>query len=298
MLLTIVQLVLSLAVAGTDSTEMHLTFTTQIGGQDDLYVAGLTSGRIRQITNHRAKDSHGVPSPDGTRLVFCSERNGWWKIWVAAADGSHAQQLTNPASGADYHPDWSPDGEHIVYVSGGTGNGDIMVMNKDGSEATNISQNTGRDNFPMWSPDGHWIAYASDRDGNWGIYVTDPAGRNTRRVSDEREAIEPSWYPDSQRLIYQAATDGNFDLYTVELDSDRVPVRLTTTEFDEKRPTVSSDGRWIAFESDRDGGSNIFVMHSDGGPVRRLTLEGYNYGPHWWPNEYTGLDQPSTPNRK
>jgi TolB protein len=263
--------------------ELKLSYTAQIDGQDDLYVVDLSNGKIRRITNHRAKDSHGVPSPDGRSISFSSERVGWWKIWIAASDGTSARQLTDPQTGADYHPDWSPDGKKIAYVKGAAGNGDILVMNADGTEAKNISRNEGKDNFPTWSPDGRWIAFASDRDGTWRIYVTDPDGNNTKRVSGEREAIEPSWYPDSKRLVYQAVEGDAFNLFSVSIEGSPTPKRLTDHKADEKRPVVSSSGDWIAFESDRAGGSHLFVMPAAGGKAERVTDRGFNYAPHWWP---------------
>ncbi len=72
------------------------------------------------------------------------------------------------------------------------------------------------------------------------------------------------------------------DLYVVGLD-DRKPVRLTRDEADEKRPTVSPDGRWVVFESDRAGGSQLFVMPADGSETRQLTREGYNFGARFVP---------------
>ncbi len=274
---------LCLFSVGARATELQLTYTAQIDRQDDLYVIDVGGEKVRRITNHRSKDRHGVPSPDGKSIVFSSERVGWWKIWVASADGTDARQLTNPKTGADYHPDWSPDGKRIVYVAGAVGDGDIVIMNTDGTESVNVSHNNGKDNFPAWSPDGRWIAFASDRGGTWGIYVTDPAGNEVRRVSGAREAIEPSWYPDSQRVIYQAIESGSFDLFVVPIDGSESPKRLTDMKNDEKRPVVSPDGGWVAFESDREGGSHIFVMSASGGQVTRVTRGGYNYGLHWWP---------------
>lgn len=260
----------------------RLLHARQLDRQDDLIVVDLDGGESRRLTDHPAKDCHGVLSPDGRRIVFNSERVGWWKIWVMNADGSDPTQLTRPESGADYYPDWSPDGERIVFVSGGRGNGDIIVMDADGSDATNLTDHPARDNFPAWSPDGRWIAFASDREDGWAIYVTDPTGETVRRVSGEGDALEPAWYPDSRRLVYQVATGGSFDLYAVELTPGATPVRLTRHPGAEKRPAVSPDGRLIAFESDRAGGSQIFVMAADGGDARQVTRDGYNYGPSWF----------------
>ena len=262
--------------------DYDLTYTSQANRQDDLYRMSLQDGALTRLTNHRAKDSHGVPSPDGRAIVFNSERVGWWKIWTVAADGSQVRQLTNPQGGADYFPSWSPNGTRIVFATGTAGNGDIVVMNADGTGAVSIAPDNGQDNFPVWSPAGDQIAFASDRDGSWGIWLVDVAGGPARKVSGDLVAIEPAWSPDARSLVVQGDSGEAFDLYRIHLDGSPAE-RLTATPHDDKRPDVSPDGKWLAFESDRAGGSQIFIMPAAGGPARQVTSGGYNFGAHWWP---------------
>jgi Tol biopolymer transport system component len=265
-----------------DDSALRMLITRQVDGRDDIFIIGLDGGEPERLTNHRSKDSHAVPSRDGSRIVFNSERVGWWKIWAMDGDGENVRQLTTPRSGADYYPDWSPDGKRIVYVSDSAGNGDLFIMDADGSNATNLSDHPAKDNFPAWSPDGRRIAFASDRDGDWAIFVTDLRDKTTRRLSGEGNALEPAWYPDSRRIVYQSDVNGAFDLYSVSLDDSSKPAQLTRHDKNDKRASVSPDGRYIAFESDRDGGSHVYVVSPDGSGVKRLTTGGYNYGPRWY----------------
>lgn len=60
--------------------------------------------------------------------------------------------------------------------------------------------------------------------------------------------------------------------------------RLTKNQADDYHPVWSSDGRWIAFRSDRDGNANIYVMNADGTGVIRLTSHpAYDGEPAWSP---------------
>jgi len=279
----------AVVAVSSDLPTGRILFTRQDKGQDDLFVLELPKRSLQRLTDHPAKDSHGVPSPDGQRIVFNSERVGWWKIWIMHADGTSIEQLTNPKGGADYYPTWSPDGKQIVYVTGAEGNGDIVRMTEDGDDTVNLTHHPGRDNFPAWSPDGRWIAFASDRDGNWSIYLMHPDGSNLQRVTHEGDALEPAWFPDSGRLVYESNAEGDnraFDLWTVIVAPDGStgpPQRLTLGPGNNRRPAVSPDGRWITFESDRDDRPPLSLMPSRGGLAQRLTSDGYCYGASWFP---------------
>lgn len=271
----------------------RILFTRQLGGRDDLFVLHLPDGRIERLTDHRAKDSHGVPSPDGRRIAFCSERKGWWKVWRMNADGSGVEQVTRPRSGADYHPCWSPDGTRLAYVSGSQGNGDILSCAPDGGEPRNLTRHPARDNFPAWSPRGDAIAFASDREGSWSLHLMQPDGSEVRALPSEGQALEPAWFPDGRRLAYQATGEEEdaFDLWTLELADDGTAgpaTRLTEGPASDERPAVSPDGAWIVFESDRAGGSQLFLLPVAGGEPRQLTSEGYCYGPSWFPPAGSG----------
>ncbi len=270
----------------------RILFSRQLDRQDDLYVLHLPGGEIERLTDHRAKDSHGVPSPDGRRIVFNSERVGWWKIWSMRADGGGVVQLTDPRSGADYHPVWSSDGSRILYATGTEGNGDIVSMAADGGDRRNLTRHPAQDNHPAASPDGRWIAFASDRGGAWGVHVMRPDGSDVRRITDGGAALEPAWFPDARRLAVEwhrggesADADGTgADLWIVPLDPDEPPVQLTRGPGDDERPAVSPDGEWVVFESDRAGGSQLFLVPAGGGEPRQLTREGYCYGASWFPD--------------
>ncbi|MCG8458949.1 MAG: hypothetical protein MI919_21940 [Holophagales bacterium] len=269
-----------------EGPEGRILFTRQIDRQDDLLVLHLPSGEIEKLTDHRAKDSHGVPSPDGRWIVFNSERVGWWKIWRMRADGTGIEQLTRPRSDADYHPVWSSDGSRILYATGSEGNGDIISMAADGKNTENLTRHPAQDNHPAASPDGRWIAFASDRGGSWGVHVMGSDGSGVRRITREGQAVEPAWFPDSRRLAvewHRGAEGDGADLWIVGLDGETAPIQLTRGRHDDERPTVSPDGEWIVFESDRAGGSQLFLVPSQGGEPRQLTRQGYCYGASWFP---------------
>ncbi|HVJ80615.1 MAG TPA: S9 family peptidase, partial [Planctomycetia bacterium] len=70
----------------------------------------------RRLTNSGKKDSHPRWSPDGTKILFQSNRSGASQLWVIDVGGGEARQLTTIATGAE-SAQWSPDGSKIAFVS-------------------------------------------------------------------------------------------------------------------------------------------------------------------------------------
>ena len=108
-------------------------------------------------------------SPDGEKIIFCSDRDGNKNIYIMNSNGSNQIQLTNH-SGADYDPIFSPDGSSIVFTSERDGNREIYIMSANGSDIKNISNNLAQD----WNPkffSNDKILFQSLRDGNWEIYI-------------------------------------------------------------------------------------------------------------------------------
>ena len=78
----------------------------------------------QRITNNDASDGDAAWSPDGTQIVFVSDRDGDQEIYPMNADGNGVSKVTND-SGADFDSSWSPDGSTIAFASNRNGSTDI-----------------------------------------------------------------------------------------------------------------------------------------------------------------------------
>jgi TolB protein len=142
---------------------------SQQDGNWNVYLAELESGALTALTNHLAKDTAPLWSPDGAWISFFSERTGTSELYRMYPDGSGIQQWTyNHAR--DWHV-WSPDGSRIAFVAGENDEEDLFVLDVQTGVVTPLVIRPGRDVAPAWSPDSQRLVFASDQDGDLELYL-------------------------------------------------------------------------------------------------------------------------------
>ena len=156
-----------------------------------IYVMDADGGNPTNLTRDEGEDKLPDWSPDGTQIVFESDRNGDADIWIMDATRDDARPLTSTGSD-DGAPVWSPDGEQILYRSDAMGYGhEAWVMNVDGSGTKRRLTDESNDiRSPAWSPDGMQIVYAANRGDGFNLFVVDVDGDVPRAITslpgDER----------------------------------------------------------------------------------------------------------------
>lgn len=248
-----------------------------------IYVAGQDGTNPTPLTSGLSDDQWPSWSPDGSKIVFTSNRDGHWEIYVMNADGSDQLRLTrSPAN--NWSPSWSPDGKKILFSSFRDRNWEIYVMNSDGSNPTRLTDDPAADDMPVWSPDGRVIAFVSKRSGNNELYLMNPDGSAvTRLTQTTANNFAPAWSPDGRNLAFESNRDGNWEIYVMNGDGTAVK-NLTNAPAADQAPAWSPDGQLIAFQSNREGASDIWVMKADGSDARNWTHgAGISQSPAWRP---------------
>ena len=188
------------------------------------------------LTSGASNSFMGDWSPDGTKLLFQSNRDGNLEVYVMNADGSDPVNLTNNATAGantDSQPAYSPDGTRIAFQSNRDGNRNVHVMNADGSNVVNLTAGSpGDDSAPRWSPGGTKIAFHSDRavfprpgwPRNTEIYRMNADGSDVVRLttndydpvggSDPTNVTgvdsNPAWSPDGTRIVFDSGRAAEF----------------------------------------------------------------------------------------
>ncbi|MGH7274873.1 MAG: Tol-Pal system beta propeller repeat protein TolB [Nitrospiria bacterium] len=185
----------------------------------------------------------------------------------------------------------------IAYSSDQSGFKEIYIIDYDGYDPRRITGDRSIALTPRWSPDGRYLAYVTYKDGNPSIYLHElVTARRTKLVAFPGLNISPAWSPGGDRIAFATTKDGNAEIYMADLPELRAEGgqslkaegvqahRLTFSLGDDLSPTWSPTGQQIAFNSDRGGTPQIYIMDAGGSNVRRLTFEGnYNTSPAWSP---------------
>jgi TolB protein len=215
----------------------------------DFYTANRDGSDMRRLTNYDVYTAEGVLSPDGTKIVFTSLKDGDLDIYTMNVDGTDVRRLTN-TPGYDGGPWWSPDGKRIVYRAHHPKDSvelrqyqdllkqgmirpskvELFVMNADGSNQRQVT-NLGGANFgPSWTPDGTKIIFSTNfvapRSGNFDLYLV--SAEANMAGPDQLEQITfqgtfdgfAMFHPNGKQLLWAsnryASTPGETNLFIAD----------------------------------------------------------------------------------
>jgi Tol biopolymer transport system component len=176
----------------------------------DIGVVDSVRGVTSRLTFDPAVDTDAMWSPDGLRVLWSSNRNGPFDLYVKSASGTGQEELLikmGAVPGTAWGTDWSRDGRFILYQVPGA---------KTGQDLWIAPQFVDRKSFPYlqtqfdeqdgrFSPDGHWVAYVSNESGRDEIYVQAFPPSGAKFQISAGGGSEPQWRSDGTELFYLAA---------------------------------------------------------------------------------------------
>lgn len=274
-----------LEVTPLDASQTQIVFSSDRDGDFEIFVMNADGSSVRQLTFNTTTDEKPSWSKDGTRIAWSSGTDGSdYEIFVMNADGTDQTRITDDAA-LNFGPAWSPDGTRIAYHSNADGNDfEIFVMNADGSNQRQITSNAvGTDRSPTWSPDGTELIYYSDESGGRELMRVNLNTLAFTRLTDNAFYDgQPDWSLLGNGVLFGSTQfDTDFEILLMRPDGSDV-VRLTEVAGIDDDPVWSPDGRQIAFESDRTGNYDIWVMNADG--TNQINLTSGNFATDWSPD--------------
>lgn len=281
----------------THELEGRMAFASERDGDGEIYLMNADGSQPIRLTSVPGPDLDPVFSPDGTRIAFCSGRDGNNReIYIMQADGTDQTNVTNHPNAYDCGSTWSPHGTQLAFASNRdssfTGS-NIYVMQADGSEVIRLTE-SGEDFHPDWAPDGTQIVFVSARDGEDIMYLMEADGARQQPIDGLPPGpAVPTWSPDGTRIAFIAGSyEVSSAIYTVRPDgSDLQKLTEITGKQTYSGLCWSPDGEYLAFtiidstHNDFSGPySQIYIMRADGsGQVRLSTGDHVDYGPTWAP---------------
>jgi eukaryotic-like serine/threonine-protein kinase len=165
----------------------------------DIWTAALNDpSHAKRVTPSLGPYGAAVWTPDG-RLVYSQRVPNGFDIWIMAADGSHARQLTANA-GANEMQSVTADGRYIVFSSDRGGYGQIWRMDIDGNNPRLLTAGSGWQ--PQCSPDGQWVIYQDQVAGQWGLWKVPMQGGSAMQIVDQVTGAG-AISPDGRLLAYE-----------------------------------------------------------------------------------------------
>lgn len=162
-----------------------------------------------------ANDFNPQYSPDGSRIVFISDRTGRQEVWAANMDGKNLRQMTDSPLEAN-SPQFSPDNSRIAFHRTDGDAIDIIKIPADGGAEQRITQNAGRNFFPTWSADGKWIYFISDRTGENQLWKVSVDGGNAVQITSNG-AYQAAPVTDG-KTVYFIKSKETSELYRIPAD--------------------------------------------------------------------------------
>jgi serine/threonine protein kinase len=184
-----------------------------VDGNTDIWL--IDDARTTRFTFDPSLEQAPVWSPDGTRIVFSSNRKGPLDLYQKRSNGAGIEEPLLETALAKGPSAWSPDGRFLLYQSQAPKTGlDIWVLPMDGARKPfAFVQSSFSERYGQFSPDGRWVAYQSDESGHYDIFVrpfTGSSGAANPTAQWEVSTtggISPRWRRDSKELYY-IAPDG------------------------------------------------------------------------------------------
>ncbi|MFC1492356.1 DUF5050 domain-containing protein [candidate division KSB1 bacterium] len=286
--ITVTVTIPQIELPGLENTS--IVFISNKDGSDwDIYRMNADGTNIINLTDNSWNERYPRWSPDGSKIAFCSDRDGNFDIYTMNSDGTGLLKLTtDPAY--DACPAWSPDGTKIAFETYRHESlSQIYLINADGSGEKNICDMTVSSIEPHWSAINNMITFCGRISHSREIYVMESNGNNRTQLTFNNleyyditsQEEHPSWSPDGSRIAFSLTANSQWEIFSMNSSGGDL-INLTNNNVRDHSPSWSPDGSKIVYFSNLRGSTaELYIMNPDGSNKQRLT---YNSGDDFYPD--------------
>jgi Tol biopolymer transport system component len=187
-----------------DGTRLAISRLDPETRSPDIWILEVARGTASRLTYDPSRDAAPIWSPDGSQIVFTSNRYGVSNLFQKPSSGGGTEELLLPSELTCEPQDWSPDGRYILYrVDDPKRKNDLWLLPLTGEKkptaflATPFREQDGR-----FSPDGKWVAYSSDETGRLEVYVQPFPATGAKWQISSKGGNSPRWASAGKEIIY------------------------------------------------------------------------------------------------
>jgi Tol biopolymer transport system component len=241
----------------------RIAVTRYVRGNADIYIIESAGRPPSRFTLDPAGHRGAVWSPDASRIVFVSNRNGHYDLFEKVASGAGEEQplLVTPQEKTAF--DWSSDGRFLLYRSQDPTTGaDLWALPMMGDRKSfPIARTNADEREGQFSPDVRWVSYVSNETGIDEVYIQSFPDAIAKYQVTANGGVDPRWGRDGRELFY-VAPDGKLMAVAIHVAADgrsltweppvalflvRLATGASVTVGPGSRPqyAVASDGRFL-----------------------------------------------------
>lgn len=291
-----------------DGKWLYFSSTSRdISGMNDIYRVSVAGGTPMAVSADRyASEYWAAPAPDGKTLAFTARgvmASQWWRkghshldeseIWLVHDGASPRYERVTERGAKSAWPMWTADGRTLYFMSDRSGAENLWAQPVGGVARQLTSFTDGRLLWPSIAYDGRAIVFERDM----GIWSLDPSSGSTRSIpitlrgipagpgiehlSLTRQFRDLALSPDGKKVAFVARGE----IFAASARDGGDAARVTSTPANESQVIWSPDSRRIAYVSDRDGASHIYIYDFAKREESRLTNDSASdVTPRWSPD--------------
>ena len=206
----------------------HVVFNSRVideagNTQMEIFTANISTGETYRLTDNPSFDDSGRWSPDGSEIIFYSDRDGTMDLWKISVNESGYPLETAvkvlESDAREHCGRWSFDGHYIVYESDKTGVNHLWMITSDGLNETQLTFDENQNGYPAWHPSGDYIVYNKQTSTSSNLHILSLLDGETKRLTMHQMGVDahPTWSADGKYIAFHSDRAGNFDIWMMEI---------------------------------------------------------------------------------